>query len=124
MVFKINKMKALFIINEAPSGNEKIYNALRTARQLQKDFQDCEIRMYLLADGVFCTLPNKGMPAGVYNISQMMTDFITAGGKVKMCTSCGESRGLKEMKLLESMEWGNLKDLTSWIADSDKILTY
>jgi uncharacterized protein involved in oxidation of intracellular sulfur len=117
-------MKVLFIINEAPSGNEKIYNALRTARQLQKDFEKCEIRIYLLADGVFCALPNEGKPANIYNISQMVKDCISAGGKIKMCTSCGESRGLREMKLLDSVEWGNLKDLTTWIADSDKILTY
>ena len=117
-------MKILLIINEAPTGNEKIYNALRTAKQLQKDYENSEIRMYLLADGAFCALPNENMPAGIYNIAQMMADVIKKGGKVKMCTSCGEARGLKEMKLLESVEWGSLKDLTTWIAESDKVLTY
>lgn len=117
-------MKILLIINEAPTGNEKIYNALRTARQLQKDYDNSEIRMYLLADGAFCALPNENMPAGIYNIAQMMADVIKKGGKVKMCTSCGEARGLKEMKLLEGVEWSSLKNLTAWIAESEKVLTY
>jgi uncharacterized protein involved in oxidation of intracellular sulfur len=117
-------MRTLFIINEGPAGNEKIYNAIRTARQLQKDFDNCEIRIYLFADGVFCALANEGLPANIYNISQMMADTISAGAKIKMCTSCGESRGLRETKLIKGIDWGNLKDLSSWIADSEKILTY
>lgn len=117
-------MKILFIINEAPTGNEKIYNALRTAKQLQKDYDNSEILMYLLADGAFCALPNENMPTGIYNVAQMTDDVIKKGGKVKMCTSCGEARGLREMKLLEGVEWSSLKDLTTWIAESDKILTY
>jgi uncharacterized protein involved in oxidation of intracellular sulfur len=31
-------MKVLIIINDAPYGSEKAYNALRIAMQLQKDF--------------------------------------------------------------------------------------
>jgi uncharacterized protein involved in oxidation of intracellular sulfur len=117
-------MKILFIINEAPSANEKIYHALRTAVQLQKDQENAEILIYLLADGALCSMANETMPAGINNISRMMIEVIEKRGLVKMCTSCGEARGLKEMKLIEGVEWASLKDLTGWIAESDKVLTY
>jgi uncharacterized protein involved in oxidation of intracellular sulfur len=119
-----DSMKILLIINEAPTANEKIYNAFRTAKQLQKDNELAEIGIYLLADGAFCALPNETMPAGIYNISQMMIEVIKKGAKVKMCTSCGEARGLKEMKLIDGVQWASLKDLTEWIVESDKVLTY
>lgn len=35
---KENNIKVLIIINDAPYGSEKAYNALRIAIQLQKDF--------------------------------------------------------------------------------------
>ena len=36
-------MKCLNIINEAPYGTEKGYNALRLAMQIQKDFPENEV---------------------------------------------------------------------------------
>lgn len=50
-------MKALFILNEAPYGSEKTYNALRLAMALQKDHADAEILCFLMADAVFAALP-------------------------------------------------------------------
>lgn len=32
-------MKVLFILNEAPYGSEKLYNAMRLAMALQRDMQ-------------------------------------------------------------------------------------
>lgn len=43
-------MNYLFIINDAPYGNEKSYNALRLAMTLQKE-QDASVSMFLLGDG-------------------------------------------------------------------------
>lgn len=117
-------MKVLIIINSAPYVNEHAYNALRIAMQFQKDFEGTEIRIYLIADGVFCAMPKEQTPNGFYNIERILESIIHKGGKVKMCTSCGEARGLKEVKLIEGVEWSNMKDLTFWIADSDKVINY
>lgn len=117
-------MKVLIIINSAPYGNEHAYNALRIAMQFQKDFEGTEIRIYLIADGVFCAMPKEQTPNGFYNIERMLDAVITKGGKVRMCTTCGEARGLKEIKLTEGTEWSSMKALTEWIADSDKVINY
>ena len=117
-------MKILININEAPYGNESVYNALRIAMQFQKDYENVEIRIYLIADGVYAALSNDKTPPGFYNIEKMMENVIQKGGVVKMCTSCGEARGMKDLKLVSGAEWSNLKTLTDWIADSDKVLNY
>ena len=55
-------MKYLFIINDAPYGTEKAYNALRLAMQIQKDFPDNEVRIFLMADAATCALQNQNTP--------------------------------------------------------------
>lgn len=50
--------KVLLIINDAPYGTEKAYNALRLAMTLQKDHPDVGVRIFLMADAVTCALPN------------------------------------------------------------------
>jgi len=45
-------MKTLLIINDAPYGTEKAYNALRLAMTLQREHPDVEIRIFLLGDAV------------------------------------------------------------------------
>jgi len=50
--------KILIIINDAPYGTEKAYNALRMAMALQKEnSENVELKIFLLADAVFCGLP-------------------------------------------------------------------
>jgi sulfur relay (sulfurtransferase) complex TusBCD TusD component (DsrE family) len=39
-------MRILFILNDAPYGSEKAYNALRMAMTLQKEHPDVEIRIF------------------------------------------------------------------------------
>ena len=42
--------KILILINDAPYGSEKAYNALRLAMQLGKEHTDTEVRVFLMAD--------------------------------------------------------------------------
>jgi hypothetical protein len=44
-------MKILFILNDAPYGSEKSYNALRLAITLLKERPDTEVRLFLSATG-------------------------------------------------------------------------
>lgn len=117
-------MKILIIINDAPYGSEKAWNALRIAMQFQKDFEEAEVRVFLMADGVFCAIPNENIPTGLYNIEKMLEAVIQKEGKVLFCTTCGDARGLKSMKRIAGTEWSGMKELTQWIADSDKVINY
>ena len=60
--------KVLILINDAPYGTEKAYNALRLSMQIQKDYKDAELYVFLMADAVTCALPNQNTPDGYYNI--------------------------------------------------------
>jgi uncharacterized protein involved in oxidation of intracellular sulfur len=76
-------MTVLFIINDAPYGTEKAYNALRLAMTLQKEHDDVDVRIFLLADAVTCALPRQFPPQGYYNIERMLKAVINKGGQVR-----------------------------------------
>ncbi|MBI3134461.1 MAG: DsrE family protein [Bacteroidetes bacterium] len=117
-------MKILLIINDAPYGSEKAYNALRIANQLNKDHADVEVRLFLIADAVACAIPNQTTPNGYYNIERMLKLALTKGSKVKICGSCLEARGLKEIQLVEGTEISNMPELANWIVESDKVISF
>ena len=116
--------KILILINDAPYGTEKAYNALRLAMQIQKDYEGVDLCVFLMADAVTCALPNQNSPNGYYNIERMLKAVLLKNGKVKLCGSCADARGLKEMKLVEGAEMSTMKELTRWIIESDKVTTF
>ena len=117
-------MKILLLINDAPYGTEKAYNALRLGMTLQKEQPDVEVRVFLMADAVGCALPNQNTPQGYYNIERMLRSILAKGGKVKACGSCVDARGIRQLTLLEGVEIGNMLELAKWSVDSDKVFTF
>jgi uncharacterized protein involved in oxidation of intracellular sulfur len=117
-------MKTLFIINDAPYGTEKAYNALRMSMTLQKEDPDTEINIFLMADAVGCALTNQNTPNGYYNIERMLKAVLNKGGKVKACGSCTEARGIKNLPLVEGVEISNMAELAQWTVEADKIISF
>lgn len=117
-------MKYLFIINDAPYGTEKAYNALRMAMQIQKDFPEEEVRIFLMADAATCALPNQNTPNGYYNIERMLKSIINRGGLVKICGTCADARGIKNLPLIERTQISTMAELTQWTIEADKVLTF
>jgi len=117
-------MKVLIIINDAPYGTEKAYNALRIAMNVQKESPETEVAIFLMADAVGCGLPNQNTPSGYYSLERMLKSVIMKGGKIRACGGCMDARGLAEIKLIDNVERSNMKELTELTLDADKIITF
>jgi uncharacterized protein involved in oxidation of intracellular sulfur len=117
-------VKVLFVINDAPYGTEKAYNALRLAMALQKEQQDVGVRVFLMADAVGCALPGQSTPQGYYNVERMLRSVVARGGEVKLCGSCMDARGLGDLDLVKGTGRGSMAELARWSIDSDKIFTF
>lgn len=117
-------MKILIIVNDAPYGTEKAYNALRLAMALQKEHADTDMRIFLMADAVTSGLINQSTPQGFYNIERMLKAVINKGGQIKACGSCSEARGIKGLALIEGIEISTMAQLAQWTIESDKIMTF
>ena len=117
-------MKFLFIINDAPYGSEKMYNALRLAYQIKKNDAATVVRIFLMADAVTAALPAQETPNGYYNISKMFRLVLNGGGSLKLCGSCVQARGLSGLPLLEGIEISNMEELAAWVLESDRVLVF
>jgi uncharacterized protein involved in oxidation of intracellular sulfur len=91
---------------------------------LGKDFEETEVRVFLMADGANCAIANQNTPNGYYNIERMLKVIIAKGAKVKICGSCADARGLKTIPLIEGTEISTMAELTNWVVDSDKVITF
>ena len=67
-------MNTLFILNDAPYGTERSYNALRLARALGK-VQGQTVRVFLMGDAVACARSGQKVPEGYYNVSADFSTF-------------------------------------------------
>ena len=120
----LNHMKILFILNEAPYGSEKTYNALRLAMTLQKDQPNTEVLIFLMADAVSAALPAQTTPQGYYNVERMVKSVASKGGQVRLCGACCEARGIKAMPLLNGTEISTMSQLAQWTVESEKVLVF
>lgn len=112
----------LFILNEAPYGNERAYNALRLAAAVAgKDGQ--EVRMFLLADAVTCAKNGQKVPEGYYSV-QLMLGKIARKGEVSLCGTCMDARGLRVEEIMEGARRGTLAQLADWTVEADKVLVF
>jgi len=116
-------LKILFLINEAPYGNEKFYNACRLARQVQND-HETKVLIFLMADAVTGALINQNTPQGYYNIERMLKGILLKGGKIRLCGSCIDARGLTDLKYAEGCERSNMAELAQWSVEADKVFTF
>jgi uncharacterized protein involved in oxidation of intracellular sulfur len=70
----------LFIINNAPYGDERPYNALRLAHNLAKR-EKTQVSVFLTGDGILCGRKGQKTPEGYYNVERLIK-ALTVRGRV------------------------------------------
>ena len=112
----------LFILNEAPYGNERSYNGLRLAGSLVK--QDTEnVRMFLMGDAVACAKQGQKVPKGYYKIENML-QAVGRNEEIGACGTCMDARGITVDELAERIKRSTLDELTQWTLWADHILVF
>ncbi len=113
-------MNTLFILNDAPYGTERSYNALRLARALSKE-PDQVVRVFLMGDAVACAKSGQKVPEGYYNAGDMLR---MAGGEVGLCGTCMDARGLGDEQIVKGARRSTLKELAQWTVEAYKVLVF
>lgn len=117
-------MKILIVINDAPYGTEKAYNALRLAMTLCSEHEEVKPLIFLMADAVGCAIPGQKTPKGYYNIETMLNYVISEGVPVRACGGCLLARGFENIKLIEGVTRSTMLEFTQWNVDADKIISF
>lgn len=112
----------LFIINDAPYGSERAYNALRLAGTLAGR-EGQQVRIFLMADAVACGKAGQKVPEGYYNI-QLMLGKVLRKGEVALCGTCMDARGVGDADIVEGAKRSTLAQLADWTVEADKVLVF
>ena len=113
------------ILNTAPYGDEKIWNALRLARALTVGTDKMEVNIFLIGDAVTAAKRGQKPPEGFYNLGNMLKELIDQGSKVVACRTCISARGLTQEELIEGVCVGTtVGDLAGWVKKSQKVISF
>ena len=116
-------MKTLLILNDAPYGTERSYNGARLAGSLSKAAGD-EVKVFLIGDAAACAKGGQKVPAGYYNIGDMLGSVIRRKGAVAVCGTCMDARGIGDADLVPGALRGTMDLLTEWTEGAGKVLVF
>lgn len=116
-------MRFLIILNDPPYGTERSYNGLRLAGSLVTKNEQAEVDVFLMGDAVSCAKTGQTTPTGYYNLERMLKPVLRHG-RVLLCGSCMDARGLKEPEMAEGAKRSTLDELTQLTVAADKVIVF
>jgi len=116
-------VKTLLILNDPPYGTERTFNGLRLATALAKRAGE-QVRVFLLGDGASGAKAGQRTPNGYYNLERMLRGILARQGKVLLCGSCMDARGIRDDDIVEGTRRSSLDELTALTASADKVLVF
>lgn len=117
-------MKTLLILNDPPYGTERVYNGLRLAHALAKNDANAEITIFHMADAVLAAKAGQKTPDGFYNVERMLKRVVAGKGKVLLCGTCLDARGITEGELMEGARRSTMDELAAATIAADKVLVF
>lgn len=117
-------MNILFVLNDAPYGSERCYNALRLAHALGRKAPDAVITVFLMADSVVAAKAGQKLPEGYYSIERMLKRVMLGKGHVLLCGTCMDARGLADAELLEGARRSTMDELSELTLAAEKVITF
>lgn len=115
--------KTLFVLNEQPYGGERSYNGLRMAISLLKT-QTEEVRIFLIGDASACAKRGQKVPQGYYNIADMVGIVARRGGKIGVCGTCMDARGIADDEILAGTHRSTMVELAEWHQWAEKVVVF
>lgn len=110
------------VLQDAPYGNERVWNALRLSEALLTTGR--EVRIFLYADSVTAAKKDQKPPKGFYNIGQMLEKLAGKGVEIRSCLTCTNARGLTQDDFVEGAVVGKTIDLARWVAEGGQVMTF
>lgn len=117
-------MHTLFVLNDPPYGTERVYNALRLAHALLKRDAGTDITVFLMADAVVGARQGQKTPDGYYNVERMLKRVLTGKGRVLLCGTCMDARGMTEGDVMQGATRSTMDELAEATASADKVLVF
>jgi uncharacterized protein involved in oxidation of intracellular sulfur len=116
-------VRLLLVVNDAPYGSERTYNALRLAGTLMQVEPELELTVFLLGDATACARVGQTTPQGYYNVERMLLPVVRKG-LVLACETCLAARGIRAQDLAEGCRPAKLGELATLVLEADKVVNF
>lgn len=117
-------MNTLMILNDPPYGTERSYNALRLAHALTKTDTSHKVTVFLMADAVIAARKGQRTPDGYYNMERMIKRVLLGKGRVLLCGTCMDARGVADDDIVEGCQRSTMPELAGETINADKVLIF
>lgn len=117
-------MKTLFILNDPPYGSERGYNALRLAHALMKADPEGNVTVFLMADAVVSARKGQKTPDGYYNMERMLKRVVVGKGRVLICGTCMDARGMTGEDVMDGAARSTMPELAEATLQADKVMVF
>lgn len=120
-------MRSLLLLNDPPYGTERSYNALRLALSLAKTASEESpppVRVFLMGDAAACGKAGQKVPAGYYNVADMLSMLARRGVPIAVCGSCLDARGIGDAELVAGAHRGSMAELTEWYGWAERVTVF
>ena len=102
--------------NDPPYGTERSYKACA--------WQTHSRKQGMVGDAATSAGSGQTTPNGYLNIERMLKILTSKGGKIGVCGSCMDVRGLSANSLVPGSHRSSIEELTCWTWDADKVLVF
>jgi sulfur relay (sulfurtransferase) complex TusBCD TusD component (DsrE family) len=101
------------------------------------------VKIFLIDDGIYVGRKAQSPPEGTPNLEELLKRALDMGAEVKVCGTCIDARGFEPGKeefgicfigkrdgalifgdLIKGVEMGSMMDLTDWIMNHDKTVSF
>jgi len=82
------------------------------------------VTIFLMADAVVAAKAGQKTPDGYYNVERMLKGVLANNGKVLLCGTCMNARGLDEAGLLAGARRSTMDELATLTEEADKVLVW
>lgn len=113
----------LIIVNDAPYGIERSYNALRLGGSIAEREGE-RVQIFLMGDAAMCAKSKQSVPDGYYKVENILRAISLKQGEVRVCGICMDARGMSEDELMPGAHRSTLSELTDWTCAADRVLVF
>ena len=83
-----------------------------------------EVTVFLLADAVACARKDQKTPEGYYNLERMLKRVMLGGGRVLLCGTCMDARGLGDADIMDGVRRSTMDELAATTIAADKVVVF
>jgi uncharacterized protein involved in oxidation of intracellular sulfur len=94
------------------------------AHALGKHDDTNEITIFLMADAVLAAKAKQKTPEGFYNVERMLKRVVVGKGRILLCGTCMDARGIDQTELMDGARPSTMDELAATTAAADKVLIF